>query len=577
MPEPRAPAGGPALASAALALAAHVGVALLLCRSSLAADRLPGVELGEAWGRVFVTAQVSRWLTGQATPGQADLLAWPEGMPFWPVDPLLQLLAAPLSWLLGDLPAYVAVTVLTLALAGFGTAVLGRQLGAGWLSSAAAGVAVQLSPTVIRHASDAVLEALALGPAALAMAAMLRAARRPQGGLLLVALSVLVCAATSPYLAVYLLTLSLPVLALFRLGPCRQTWSRLGAILLSAGLAAALAAAPVLATELGPQGRLGPGFAEGGFRLSPGERVLPSGSRPVPRHQPTRGVHDSLGPRPEGPRPPQRPPWALTLAQRLPGGAALLLVTLLGLLSRRSRPVVALALAVLLLGPEPWISARFFYPQLPRWDGPMAELFRHLPLLSSLGNATRLVGLFAILAAATAARLPGPPALLALALVGLAAGEAALRLPGLALPSTPVEVPAGLLEPLSGPTVVFPSGDPPSWHPRVAPKEVLFLAGRAGVPVAYDYGRTRLPADLAVQARLSVLADTAIARAALSEAPDLPDEAGAWAALPFQHLLVLEDRLAPDERARLLDWLETHAELQGRSGGWSRWSWPSRF
>lgn len=567
MPEPQARRGAPSLA-----LAAHLAVALLLCRASLASDRLPGVELGEAWGRVFVTAQVSRWLKGEAVVGDADLLAWPEGMAFWPVDPLLQLIAAPLSWLLGDLSAYVAATVITLTLAGFGAAVLGRQLGAGWLIAGAAGVAVQLSPTVIRHASDAVLEALALGPAALAAAAILRAARHPRSGLGLVALSVLACAATSPYLAVYLLLLSVLILPLFRL-----PWARLGAILLSAGLAAALAAAPVLATELGPRGRLGPGFSEGGFRLNPGERVLPSGDRPVPRQAPTRGVHNSLGPRPEGPRPPARPPWGLTFAQRVPGGATLLLVSLLGLLSRRSRPVAALALLVLALGPDPWISARFFHPDLPRWDGPMAELFRRLPLLSSLGNATRLVGLFAILAAATASRLPGPPALVALLLVGLAAGEAALRLPGLALPSTPVEVPAGLLEPLDGPTVFFPSGDPPSWHPRVAPKEVLFLAGRAGVPVAYDYGRTRQPADLAVQARLSVLADTAIARAALNEAPDLPDEAAAWAALPFQHLVVLEDRLAPDERARLLGWLEAHAELQGRNGGWSRWSWPARF
>lgn len=561
-------ARGPVARTAAVQLA----LALVLCRGALVGDRLPGVELGEAWGRVFVTAQVSRWVTGEARPGQADLLAWPSGMAFWPVDPLHQAIVVPLSWVVGDLTAHVAGTVLTLALAGFGTAVLARTLGSGWLLAAAAGLAVQLSPTLIRHGSDAVLEALALGPLALAAAALLSAARRPEGGLGLVFIGVLACAATSPYLAVYLLLLSPFALVLVRPSP-----RRLLSLLVVAGLAAGLAAAPVLATELGPQGRLGPAFAEGGFRLNPGERVIPSGDRPVPRQQPTRGVHETRPERPRHDRAPDRAPVALTVVQRVPGGATLLLVTLVGLAFRRSRPLAALAMVVLLLGPEPWISARFFFNQLPRWEGPLAELFAHLPLLSGLGNSTRLVGLFVVLAACTAARLPGPPALIGALLLLLSSGEAAVRLPGLALPSTPVEVPAGVLEDLEGPTVFFPSGDPPTWHPRVAPKEVLFFAGRAEVPVAYDYGRTRLPADLPVQARLSVLADTAIARAALAEAPALPDEAEAWAALPFEHLVVLEDRLAPDERARLTSWLEEHATLQERNGGWSRWSWPDRF
>ena len=204
-----------------LSVGLHVGLALVLLRASLAAARFPGVPLGEGWGRLFVTAQVARWFRGQAPWGQADLLAWPEGMAFWPTDPLVQALSVPLSTLLSDTAALTAVTALLIALAGIGPHVLARVLGAGPLAAGGAGLVVQLSPFLLRHGADLVLESIAVGPAALAGAAIAWAVQRDDAGLptwLLIASSVLACATTSPYFVVYL-ALVCAVAAVWRLRP----------------------------------------------------------------------------------------------------------------------------------------------------------------------------------------------------------------------------------------------------------------------------------------------------------------------------------------------------------------------
>ncbi|NOY26451.1 MAG: hypothetical protein GXP62_11315, partial [Oligoflexia bacterium] len=265
------------------------------------------------------------------------------------------------------------------------------------------------------------------------------------------------------------------------------------------------------------------------------------------------------------------------LVQRIPGGGTLLVLTLMGLFWPRSRRLALLALLLLLLGPEPWLAASRIIPHFPRQQGPLAALLSAAPLTRSLGNAGRLIAAFAVVAALVGARLASRWPVLAPVLVLCAGLEARARYQGLALPSTRLDVPAGILDSLSGPTVFFPSGDPPVWHPQVAPKETLFLAGRAGVPVAYDYGRNRVPADLAVQVRLARVADTPIGVIALRTAPALPDDAAAWSHLPFSTIVVLGDRLEPSESEALDAWLSKHATLRLQGGDWSVWSWPDRF
>lgn len=553
-----------------LAALAHLLVALLLFRNALSLDRFPGVSLGEGWGRLFVTAQVRRWLDGDAPFGQADLLAWPGGMSFWPTDPLVQVIQAPLSGPLGDTLALTLVSIAMLTLAGVGPHLLARTLGARPLAAAAAGVVVQLCPFVLRHGADLVLEALAIGPATIAAAAIAHALaakvlRVPH--LLGVGLGVLGCAATSPYYAIYL-ALVCGIWAVATRAS-RRRWRRWLWIAAFGAIACGLAILPLLLTESGPHGRLGPAFSGQGYAVTPTRVVRPSG-RPVPRRQ---GRMPS--PRPEQAQ--QRQDAMSHLAQRIPGGATLLLLTLVGLCWARTRRLALLALLLLLLGPEPWLAAARIVPHFPRQQGPLAALFSVAPITRSLGNAGRLVAAFAVLAALVGARLATRWPALAPVLVLCAGLEARARYRGLALPSTQIAVPAGVLDSLSGPTVFFPSGDPPMWHPQVAPKETLFLAGRAGVPVAYDYGRTRQPADLAVQVRLSRVADTPVGVSALRTSPALPDDAAAWSKLPFSNILVLGDRLEAGESEALSAWLSKHATLRLQRGDWSVWSWPDRF
>jgi hypothetical protein len=147
----------------------------------------------------------------------------------------------------------------------------------------------------------------------------------------------------------------------------------------------------------------------------------------------------------------------------------------------------------------------------------------------------------------------------ALALVELSA-----QLPGLVLPSTAYRAPASVLSALEGATVVFPSGDFPLFHPDVAPKEALFLAGVAGVAVPADYGRFRIPADLAEQRALSRVSGAPLSAPCL-EMP-APPAAG------FASLLLLEDRLSGPGRAALRDWLVARGAQERAAGeGMSAW------
>ena len=74
--------------------------ALWLVRAGLFTGDVVGLPWGEAWGRLFVTGQVARWLRG--TPvGWADEMDFPGGRPLWPVDPVVQIAAVPLEAIVG--------------------------------------------------------------------------------------------------------------------------------------------------------------------------------------------------------------------------------------------------------------------------------------------------------------------------------------------------------------------------------------------------------------------------------------------------------------------------------------------
>lgn len=549
----------------------HAAVGLVLAAVLLRGALDPGVRLGvatsEAPGRVFVSAQVWRWMRGDAAPGWADLLAWPEGRPFWPVDPLVQLFEAPLQAWLGPDPAFTVMVGGLLALGSFAAIRLARAEGAGPASAVLAGAALTLSPTLLRNLRDAVTEALAVGLAAVAVGASLHAVRRPGArSAALAGLAVLGLGMISPYLAVYLAVgwaLALPFFL-------RTHAAGLGRLAVAGALACAVAAAPLLWAEGDAGGRLGPEWT-GGYHLDPAPLEYAGGDRarlPPPRGREATAAGASL----VGSRVP--PPLERSL-RRIPGGAALLVLCVGALLHGRARPWAALALAFWALGPAPGLAMRALGggglpppPLLPR-------LLEMLPLTGAMGNPERMLGAWALLAAiAGAIALRGRPVWLtgAAALV-LLTGE--LEQPRLRAPATRDPVPARVLSAAHGPMMVFPSGDPPAWHPSVSPKEALALAARADQPVAHDYGRGGTPADLPGLVRLAAIGGVPLGATAWPAARPPPTDDGVWAGLPFTHVLLLEDRLDLQQRQHIRDWLAPRAPLLAEAPGVSLWGWPA--
>lgn len=520
-------------------------VPLVLIRGSLALGHFPGQVFGEGWGRLFAVGQVARWLGADAAPGRGDLLAYPEGMGFWPVDPLTTGLAAILGLLGGGGPwasaaALTAVMFLMLALCGVGAWLLARSLGASPWGACAAGLALQVHPFLLRSAADSITEVLALGPLLLLGAAVVHAWRGGARRWWLVAAAALATALTSPYYAVYamILWLALAPWALWRKGGRR--WLELGAVVL---LASSLAAAPLIQAESGPGGRFDARFEGGGFQLAPSGQVLlteQGAVRPSPRPTPGGGAGPTSLLAAERMGPPGAPaPW-LWVLHRFPGGLACGLALVLGLCSRRGRPWAALALAMFLLGAGPPLVKHVLTPGPSDISSPLQELLQLLPLTSRLGNAQRLVLLYALpalLAGALGATRRPWAALLALAAVA----EGLLIFPGLRLPTSDVDVDLEVLSAVRGPVVTFPCGDPPTWNPRAAPKRSLYLATLHGQPVAGDYGRGREPADLHLLATLSAWSGTAlapeVARGAAAAGLPAADPAG------FERLLVLHESL----------------------------------
>jgi hypothetical protein len=547
-------------------------LALVLVRPGLESGVLLGSASGEAAGRLYVTAQVTRWLSGTAAWGHGDLLAWPTGRPFWPVDPLVQVFEVPAAALFGAEGGLTAVIALLLAVGGFGAARLARHAGAGAVSAVAALVLVQLSPFMLRNLDDAVVEVLAIGMAALAALATRRAVQSPSASRAWTALAAVAALAwISPYYVVYLAlawTMTLPWSA-------RRHPRGVSTVAAVGALACILAVAPLLLTESGDGGRLGPDWT-GGYRLQPAPLVDNAGHAvrvgPPPLR---RGAAHAGGGRTWLSA--VVPPTVERAVRRFPGGLALALAALIGLAGRRSRPWSVLALVFLLLGPGPGLVLRAL--RIPGMEPPalLPRLLESLPLTSAMGNPGRMLAAWTLLAATAGAVALRRRPWVAVALALLAFGEASLNQPRLAARAFRSGMSSTVLNALDGPTIVFPSGDPPSWHPWVAPKEVLALAGRAGVPVAYDFGRGGTPSDLHALVRLSAVSGAPIGRTAWRAAQPLPPDEELWPSLPFAHVLVLDDRLTPPEREALNRWLSQHATRLATDGTLSAWTLPSGF
>jgi hypothetical protein len=185
---------------------------------------------------------------------------------------------------------------------------------------------------------------------------------------------------------------------------------------------------------------------------------------------------------------------------------------------------------------------------MPVLASPLQEILQRLPVTGQLGNAQRLVVLYALPALVAGAVACGSAAARALGLGLAVLAELALVLPGLRLATTPVAVDPAVLAAVTGPAVTFPDGDPPLWNAGVAPKRALFLAAVHGQPVGGDYGRGGIPADLALRLELSSWAGIAFDRGAVpaggrvTPAADPPG---------FSHLLLLFETLEPAQRDAL--------------------------
>lgn len=557
-------------AAHALAVAIYGVIALELLAPALGPQRVPGVELGESWGRMFVTGQVLRWVTGAAPVGVADLAGWPARVPFWPIDPVVQAVSLPLVPLVGLPGALTGVTLLLVWLAGYGPWRLARELGATRTGALLAGLTVQLCPFLLLNVADLVLEVEAVGIMAIAAEACVRAVRSPSARRALTAGGwVAALAAASPYLAVYLaMGCALAVL---------PTWRRWRGWLLlagAAGIGCALALAPLAWAEGGPHGRLA---ITHGYHLDRPPLVDADGNRVEPNGRPVRLDHPLDKPaskepirRPSAPLISSQQRWRRAL-NRVPGGLALVLATGIALVLPGARWWGLLAAAFFLGGPGVPLALRAAGWHAPTPSGPFTWLLEHLPLTSKMGNPTRMLAAFA-LAAGTAGGLAVRGARVRRlvttgVLLGATAATVYLSVPALHLPATSAEVDRVALAALHGPTIIFPSGDPPVWNPRVRPKEALYLAARAGVPVAYDYGRGRWPADAPAQRELARIARTPVGEPLVRH-----PEATTWPPEGFRSLLVLDDRLDRWQRDRLHRWLAAHARLQAQGERWSAWA-----
>ncbi|MFT5683637.1 MAG: hypothetical protein ACI8RZ_004569 [Myxococcota bacterium] len=520
-------------------------LALTVMREALVGGHLPGTWSGEAWGRAAVSVGILRWLSADVPIGQSDLLNWPDGLALWPIDPLLQLLAVPVEAILGGGAGVTAVMVMLLTLAGLGPYWLSRSLKASRLASGLVGLLIQLTPYLLRNLMDAVVEVGAIGLVAVAIIGI-RAALQSgtPRSVLLAGLGIFLVAGSSPYYAVYLVIGCAAAVA-----GTPGLWRRWLMVAGAGALACAIALAPLWLAEGGDHGRFVEHAPSQGYQHAPSPLV--AGTLPEVSQPPMI-------------RPGGRPPAWRRAIQRAPAGGAILLAGLIGLILPGGRRWVALGLLFFLGGPGPDLIGRMVGIRGTPLDGPLLTLLNALPLTDSLGNPTRMLAPFALLSAVGFGLSMKKRWWLGIPVAALMITEALFTLPTLSIPATPTKAEPAVLAALEGPTVILPSGDFPIWSPVVAPKEAAFLSAQAGVPIAADYGRQRIPADLSVQLTLLRLAGAPYGVGATQ----LP----AIRSAQFDSLLLLEDRFAADGLAAVRSWLVAQgAEEVARGERSSAW------
>jgi len=538
---------------------------LLLVRNAFGANVFPGNPMGEGWGRIFAVKQVSRWWTGHAAPWNADLLGFPETVPFWPVDPLITLPASLASLVIGPVHAITLVVFALLWLAGWGPWRLARRLGAQRVPALIAGVVVQTQPFLLRNAEDTLLEMLAIGLGALAIRALLDAWTAPTRQTWLGVLGwTLLLGLASPYLTVYLAI----GWALLALAPAiRNKLKRYLKLAVAITLGASLAASPILWLESGPHGRLS---HTGGYGLHPDTLVLevdgdPQEVRGAPRPASLSAIV-SQSPSQADMGPPSE--WKRALV-RFPGGLACGMGLLLGLLSKRGRNWAVLAMTFFLLGPGPLLFARTLGLPDPNWM-PLQVVLSVFPMGEALGNPQRMMLAFGLLAAISGAmgsteRRLGVTIWFAVTLFTIA-----LTQPRVALSACTLHYGVAPIAAPEGAVLTFPSGDPPLWNPGVPPKYGLAVATVHTQPVAYDYGRGRVRVDADFLYTLSLASQVAVGRNANTPADlNVGRNIRRLRNHGFRHVLLLDHLLHPDSARRAHQWLSEHLGAPIEQSRWS--------
>ena len=441
-----------------------VAPGLLLWRA-VGPHRVPGLPQEPLFATLAAAGVIERWLVAPGSLGQCELALGAGG--FLPAQLSVALPLAGLSSVLGLAWAYGLVLLVALWLSGLGPALLARRLlGAEALAAAVvAGLAVQLSPPVLRCAWDGQLALLAIGPVCLALAA-----RRPWS----TALWGLVSGGMGAVTALF---------AVVGAGVRRRPWAALAlALPILTGLILALGATPDLPGAAGWQGS-----------AELGEAYVTAGGAVFPQTAVAAGMDAS----------PASFDWA-SLPARLHGGPVALLGCLLGLAWRRSRPWALLGLGALvcthaLLGPLPLPGEQAARP--PSWLGggvpwlpggaPALELLLPILLGAGLGYAALVRWRREASALVLAVCLWTSP------LLPLDRG-----LPVTNLPPLPAADALGELEP--GPALLLPAVGEPYRQPGAGVAELLLLAVRLDRPLPLVGGDAQ---DPAITARTAWLAN----------------------------------------------------------------------
>ena len=162
----------------------HAGVAALLYGEAIlsAGRRVVSGPDTEVWPFLWGRYWMARSLGQGQLPLRTDLLDFPAGGTLWVKDPVAFLLTWPVQLVAGIPAAFTTCGVMLFTLSGVGFFLLARLLGAGRWVCIGAGLTFAFCPHALGEAYNANTEAFAGGWCALWLWAMLRAARRPRPG-----------------------------------------------------------------------------------------------------------------------------------------------------------------------------------------------------------------------------------------------------------------------------------------------------------------------------------------------------------------------------------------------------------